>query len=159
MAGDLEVVMRNEDRTMWTTEMDELLKQWLAEGVGSYSAVAGELNQRYGLSLTRSAVGGRAWRLGIKTKPPQPRPVVRRFRQAPEPKPETPDPVMSPVLVPEQEPEPQFTGSVSFMQLRRRHCRYPVGEMRYCGKERAGNASYCDEHAKLCNYPSRERVR
>lgn len=42
--------------------------------------------------------------------------------------------------------------TVSFEELERHSCRFPYGDspFQFCGAQRAGDSSYCPEHAELC---------
>lgn len=51
--------------TVWTDEMIAELKS-IADEKKSGSDIADHMNKKFGLSLTRSAICGKAWRLGVR---------------------------------------------------------------------------------------------
>ena len=51
--------------------------------------------------------------------------------------------------------QPYICGEpVAIMDLRARHCRYPINDGKpymFCGEDNNGNESYCDYHHKMCH--------
>lgn len=122
----------------WTDERTELFRGMYDAGA-SYGVIGRKL------SLTRSAVAGKVFRMKLPTRAlvkgrpalDQPRVVVRRRLLRP-----TPAPVVVP-RVPGRE--------CDIWQLDRTRCRFPVGEPRtpefhFCGQTPQARSPYCAEH-------------
>jgi GcrA cell cycle regulator len=138
----------------WTDDRVAALRQMHADG-WTFSQIGRELG------TTRNAVIGRAWRLHLRarltpeilelrrqraklrrTKPYQPRELVREDRPKRIPKPEHCDlPVTQP------------SDPVSLIDLKFHHCRWPcVGwgiNVVFCGDHRTGEGPYCGRHAEV----------
>jgi GcrA cell cycle regulator len=129
----------------WTAERVTMLKK-LCDGRLSASQIAWEL----GGDLTRSAVCGKANRLGLTIngghaggwnagtrvkkvhlkKPPS---IREQFEAA-------------------DLPPEDATEAIDFMALGPNSCRWPIGNpptLKFCGKERIGDLPYCPGHCRM----------
>lgn len=142
---------------MWTEDNLRLLREMCEQGKSF-----GEISRTLG--TTRSAVIGKAFRLGIKkailprskdTPRPPPKakpskitlPVQFARPRPPEPKsPEPPRPEPPPEVI---EPEVMPEQGVSIIELDNETCRWPIEDFRYCGVREANLAQkrpYCEKH-------------
>jgi hypothetical protein len=127
-------------KTFWTTENTAKLRQACDDGK-SAKEIAEEV---FAGAVTRDAVIGKRWRLGIKDdaltrakkcaralrKQRKPRSAVRSKEDKPEP--------------PAGPPSPTF--NCSFIELTSKRCHNPIGqpsELRYCGAP-VEQGSFCD---------------
>lgn len=102
----------------------------------SMSQIASEL----GNGITRNAVCGKLYRLGIQCRPPLP---SRRLAAKPLKL------VPPPPVAPEPPAEPVKNGAQQW-----HHCRWPIGdpatpEFRFCGAKRKFPQPYCEKHIKM----------
>ena len=154
----------------WTEEKVELLKQLWAEGVSG-----GLIAQKLG-GITRDAVIGKAWRMGLQSRkpstwksrhanvtrnPPKPKnkrivrwgPIGHRILDI-----ENIEPLASkldPAAVPAEQRK-------TFMELADCDCRFPYGEpgnadFFFCGAQTFG-LSYCPAHMRVAYEPPRARI-
>jgi GcrA cell cycle regulator len=126
---------------MWTDEKNNMLRSMWADGF-SGSQIAAEL----GAPLTRSAVIGKAHRLGLAARVE--RKLVLLIR---EPKCK-PQPRLNAVI----EKKQHHAEPITLMELIDCSCRWPVNEdvrnMLYCGKPGASLSAgrpYCEHHARM----------
>lgn len=133
--------------------------RWTVDGVTA-RVIAEELG------TTRNAILGKAHRQGWKKSPgtlqfdvdqrlksrerKPPRPPTR-VRAVPAAAPVIPPPAPPPAPV---APEQPSAHPVTLMQLKARHCRWPLGdprkpEFRFCGDARIAASPYCEHHRKL----------
>lgn len=148
--------------TGWTTERLDALPGLLQ---GRLSAR--QVSVALGGGLSRSAVIGKARRLGLslmprKTAVPRQRSRPFFFRK-PGATPATPAPPKAPVL-PAAPPPPVDPLMVTLEQLEPRHCRFPIGDPQedgfgFCGHPRFGDRVYCAYHCRLAYQPIQRRVR
>lgn len=146
--------------------MDEALKGGMLRGI-SFASIAGDINRKFGILITRNAAIGRASRLGFgaKRKPTRwstadDRPTFRKQKVKRERKPSPlrvlfGKPISTVPLEPMALPPPVVTdvGRVAFDDLDHNHCRYPVGDgpgVRFCGDSKFPGLSYCEHHARRC---------
>lgn len=144
----------------WTKEADAIITQmW---GTASTSAIADRINREFRVSVSRSAVGGRAKRINLplllrKAKSKQKSTIDRRH-----------NPVnfhtmrAGPSLEAAPIPEPRATDAppelrISLMDPRfdRDNCRYFLGNVGesgagFCPEKHLEGHSYCPEHARRC---------
>lgn len=161
---------------MWGEEMVKMLRDLWPEGK-SCSEIAKILNGRFHLSLTRSAIIGKAHRLGLARRGasiPRGRPAntnkVRLFRTPVQKAAAVaaartkPAPALPVVLVP-LEPMVQPDGSVcTVLTLSKAVCSWPIGDTRdadfaFCGRARADGGPYCDHHHQRSIQTPEKRVR
>lgn len=162
-------------RPIWETRPESIddLRSF-AQGGLSGSLIADELNKKYGSQLSRRAVCGKAWRLGIvigggvedKGKSARlglavPRKkVVKKINLA----------LARPVSVAEKE-DPvaiPIARRVALMDLTLRTCRWPIGDPRepgfgFCGDPSADLCAdparpYCAAHAAIAFVPSSRKI-
>ncbi len=143
--------------SQWTEAQDVELKRLGAERM-SYRNIAPALNAMFDTCYTRSAVIGRAHRIGMcKTAAPNTR--VRPPR-----KPRAPRPIVVKVNIITPAPyalrcvevEPR---NLSFLEIQPGECLYPQGEgseIRFCGHPVFGKTSYCHPHIALTTGYRRE---
>ena len=161
----------NSKRSVWTEPRVELLKKLHREGL-SFGLIA----KRIGGGFTRSAVIGKAHRLGFAATQERSRRAPRRGKnnnpsgwrgRAHTPKPK-PQPRTLYGIGPDPIPPPQANdiAQVSFVDLDERHCRFvtlpePVGpfQKQFCGEQRIPGSSYCEAHAHRCGEGSRIQQR
>jgi GcrA cell cycle regulator len=132
----------------------------------SYSGIAAALNAIFQTSYSRSAVIGRAKRMGLAIARPDcrsaPSAQARPFSLnhpgeygASRPRLRVPIPEADPVELRRAEIDPRH---LSLVDLQAGDCRYPYGGDRdgeaitFCGHPRLGQASYCAAHCELTRY-------
>lgn len=142
----------------WSDERIARLKELAAEG-WSTGQIAKEMN------ATRSAVSGKAMRLGVKFKGAganqyrdhagRRRPVVLTNPNGPaasRPRPKPPA------------PPPEHAAVHDVVDLKFHHCRWPIGDpaeegFGFCGAPRDENSVYCPGHKAKGTVPTKSRVR
>jgi hypothetical protein len=151
----------------WSKAQDDYLRKHYGKGNLSASAIGLVLRK------TRSAIIGRAHRLGLQAVPQTPEQAKklterrlakhrdherakRRFL------------AQQRALCRQDHPQPAVTelpnGSVSILEVREHHCRAIIGEASvaialFCGKLKVPGSSYCAEHhAQFVTPPPRQRV-
>lgn len=134
----------------WTYERKTKLKELWEKG-----ASAAEIACILG-GVTRNAVLGAIHRMGFQkpksarktsAKSQIPRIILRRSANPPKYYRQPAVKVApTPAIIP---PEPLTGNEVSFAQLKRHHCRYPVNDDQYCGQTKVDNKSYCSYHANV----------
>jgi GcrA cell cycle regulator len=142
----------------WTAEDDKKLKQLRAEG-HSFGSIANSMER------SRNSCISRAHRIGVPVPPLVKRALPDRWgnNRAPH---------IPKQAKPQRKPVPKTNGHanghtvtvvtlknnppkmLSIMELKPRHCRWPIGDprdekFRYCGAHKERGA-YCHEHAALC---------
>jgi GcrA cell cycle regulator len=149
--------------TIWTPEHCEALRAYLTNGL-SYSEAARTINASFKTAYSRSAVIGRAKRMGLASSDrpkhatsPMQRPQAGRQKREREPR-KTAEPVR-PVVEPTQPVKLRCVGVsprlVSLAQLEPGDCRYPYGgdhegeAITFCGHPRSDGSSYCAPHFQL----------
>lgn len=159
--------------TVWSEELTaRLVELYNSQPAIAFSAIAKILNAEFGISLTRSAVIGRANRLKLKgnayrTPPGGGRARERVGRNPPvlRIKSIAPDPIPKLRCV---EVEPLH---ITLLDLEPPHCRYPYGgdngvPVTFCGNPRLPSysgktryaSSYCGPHFAICCRPETARV-
>jgi len=135
----------------WSVEKQEQLRE-LAKDQSLSNGHIADL-----LGMTRNAVAGKLYRWKIfrsrpvdPNKPKKPRKPKNFFAELGVCK--TPGLPVDPTLLPPTEPAREY--AVSLMDLRHKHCRYPVEDNMFCGSKRVRGA-YCDYHAERCYQPPR----
>lgn len=142
----------------WTDEADALLKSmW---GVASHQVIAGAIKTECGVDLSRSAVGGRAYRIGLPKfcvpnppKPDKPKAVRRgpvnfnTMRSGPS--------LEAMPLPKEQVTDAPPEKRVKLIDLKYDGCRFYLGNV---GEPGAGfcpetGYPYCPEHTRRCSQP------
>jgi len=153
------------DPTNWSPEHSDALREYIAKGT-SYGEIAKAINRRFSTGYSRSAVIGRAKRMGLaepdRLKPPPgstpvpsatPRVNLARESHFPESsrwfpisEPERPVKLRCVALVPRH---------LSLTELERGDCRYPYGgdedgqAITFCGHPKRLGSSYCSPHFHL----------
>jgi GcrA cell cycle regulator len=154
--------------TDWAREHSDALREYFGRGM-SFSEIAGAINARFNTAYSRSAVLGRAKRIGLagpqrsgdrrrpRRKPRRSGPRERHERHAtlftlP---PEVVEPV-KPIKLRCVEILPR---QVSLLDLEAGDCRYPYGgdaegeAITFCGHPRQSDSSYCTAHFDLTRGP------
>ncbi|WP_441237554.1 GcrA family cell cycle regulator [Bradyrhizobium sp. 930_D9_N1_4] len=149
----------------WPSEHSDALRDYFLKGL-SYAEIGWEINARFGTTYTRSAVVGRAKRLGLiaparMTSPsivpplpgegwqPSPRRMTLPYLNAP------PQSAMKPVARVELRCVGVQPRLIQLVELAGQDCRYPYGgdkdgeEVTFCGHPRQPGSSYCTPHARL----------
>ncbi len=145
----------------WTDAMVARLKVLHSEDQ-PFSEIALKMSKDFRVSMSRNAAIGKASRLGLVARKPQPNSVVspRRPRRA---RPMSYSVPRRKSLLDQAEqltageavrlPPDQSPCAVSFMQLERHHCRWPIdgagGMMMYCGADTLEGGSYCPRHHRI----------
>mgnify|MGYP007083429882 FL=1 len=154
-------------QTIWTADIVSDLRKMHAEG-HSASEAARMLSKRYGLEITRNAVMGKLFRMGLSApdnprqgrKPPPPRSKIFQFGAPISTTPLKPVPfkeIERPAIAPPHEQK-------EFMELddRFKVCRYPHGlkAYSYCARPTVPGTSYCEDHLRACYTvpPAKARV-
>lgn len=140
----------------WTEAKDAELKSRVETGA-SFAEIAAEMG------ITRSAVGGRAARLGLRSlNPPaprkgQPKPRVERPKLARKPTPRRT--ILSEFRCVEIDPL-----HITLFELEKDVCRAPYGDeapYTFCGRPTPEGLSYCVPHAalffKVSDWPARRQ--
>jgi GcrA cell cycle regulator len=148
----------------WPSEHSDALRDYLLKGM-SYAEIGRQINARFGAAYTRSAVAGRAKRLGLIASAPVTSPsivpslpsgacLVSPHRSAPNfnlPPKSALKPV-PPVKLRCVGVQPRL---ISLVELAPGDCRYPYGgdkdgeEITFCGHPCQPGSSYCAPHARL----------
>jgi GcrA cell cycle regulator len=155
----------------WDDERDAALRWGLSERM-TFTEIAAFLNKRFGTAFTRSAIGGRAWRLGIKSLNPakvrrgtkQERTAARERASQARRKP-TDAPIRQRVAHMPQFHRDNLSGlrcaeidplNIALVDLAPHHCRWPVGgwpdaaPVTFCGQVKCSeHESYCHAHWQL----------
>lgn len=159
--------------TKWTEAQTEGLKTLHGEKV-SYGAIALEMNRRFGMSLSKSAIAGKFKRLGLRRKPevcPEQAAANKKARSAAYKRRRRQmaiGPQVQAINRKPQERQPIFecadAGVVplrtGMAQIGFGHCRYPYDatptersqdglSTRYCGHQVLGIGSWCPAHLRL----------
>lgn len=128
----------------WTDDHIATLRAlWAAD------LTAGEISRQLG-DMSRNAVIGKARRLNLEARCRRWIPVNGKVR--------LPRIFAPPIFVAPPKPaEP-----VTFDQLRRHHCRFPLWNeptdaKLYCGGDKLEGSSYCQHHHRIAYQPARER--
>lgn len=165
--------------SFWTAERVDALVRMHGDGLS-----ASAMSREFGGAVTRHAVLGKLWRMGLSD--PKPRDaaatlahkrqreraayLARKAEAAPKPAPDLPVPAPTPE--PDPLPPPQRTAvrceGVSLLQLGPDDCRWPLGPAMaraewFCGQEqqrRFAGLPYCLTHAEAARgvQPPRMRV-
>ncbi|MBP0113371.1 MULTISPECIES: GcrA family cell cycle regulator [Bradyrhizobium] len=146
----------------WPSEHSDALRDYFLKGM-SYAEIGRQINARFGTAYTRSAVVGRAKRLGL---------VVPQWMTSPSIVPDEPS-LLSPRraalpnlnLPPKSAMKPAARVKlrcvgvqprlIQLVELEPTDCRYPYGgdkdgeEITFCGHPRQPSSSYCTPHARL----------
>jgi GcrA cell cycle regulator len=136
---------------MWSQEEDELLTRMIEDGY-AFSAIAPKVGK------SRNACIGRAARLGLQQPEKAHGRTVTRSRASPAPQRKT-----SPVACKRswqpiaRRPEPDLTirsNPVTLIELKDRHCRWPIGDPRepdfcFCGDAAGIGEAYCAGHMAM----------
>lgn len=138
----------------WPVEREEWLKTQVAAEY-SASIIANMYEKKFGQRMTRSAVLGKTFRMGLRPKkyPNTSRRLITdskaRFLNghAWKPRPKRAVKVDRPPLW------------VPLLDLRLKQCRYPQGDgpFVFCGLPPKLGSPYCDAHHRICHSPPRER--
>lgn len=155
----------------WTPAHCAALRDYAAKGL-AYSEIADAINLKFGTNYSRSAVLGRARRMGLSgTSPPgaaptRPVPAVSAMSATlPRAGQRTPRLVRIPDFARETAPlrcaevDPRRVGLID---LGRGDCRYPYGgdaegePITFCGHPRRKGSSYCTSHFHLTRNPDIE---
>ena len=140
----------------WTPERVEMLTTLAAEGHSG-----GVIAEKLGCGLTRSAVIGKASRLGVSLhgrRPSKPKlcKKPKEPERAPEPIKLAPFPPSAPVPASVATLRAgAYSGEVAHavINLESHHCKYPIGEtnlpgFHFCGAHRQASGPYCPTHTK-----------
>jgi GcrA cell cycle regulator len=145
----------------WT---DDLINEMRILRAAGYNAR--EIAILLGCGLTRNAVIGKAWRLGLnwgrseRSSPSEREPaVVTTPRTTP---PRTPGPLPNkppapPPPAPQAPPQPQagpLMRRLHLLELQEHHCKWPIGDPRYadfrfCGNDKGADGPYCARHTGM----------
>jgi hypothetical protein len=135
--------IRNQWAVKWTPDQEMALKRHIADHM-TFAEAADAINAEFGTAHTRSAVTGKAMRIGLKSlNAPKVRPRRHKPAAARKPKSEP-----SPTLAPAAEPIrcELVPLNVPLIELEAGMCRYPFGDSDFvfCGLTAEG--SYCPDH-------------
>lgn len=137
----------------WPDEAVNTFRGLWAAGL-SASTCAGELWTRHRFAVSRSAVLGKAHRLGLPKRRTEPPPKRRRLAGSS---------VISDDgrkrgpngFIRRDQPPDQSEFACTLMELRECSCRWPMGhpgtpEFRFCGTDKGGNLGpYCGRHTRI----------
>ena len=153
----------------WSSEHSDALREYFIKGL-SYAEIGREINARFGTAYTRSAVIGRAKRLGLAMPKRLTSPSIvpslpgesslLSSRRAAVPGLNLPP---SSALKPAKPVKLRCVGVrprlITLIELARGDCRYPYGgdkegeEITFCGHPRQPGSHYCAPHARLTRGP------
>jgi GcrA cell cycle regulator len=128
----------------WTDSLVERLIALHREGRLSF----GQIAKKFG--LTRNAVIGKANRMGLSERSEANHsfygaPRTRKCRKAPSVKPLT-------LAARSAPPTPEL--HVNFFDLEKHHCRYPLTDGTYCGRQvQRDRTAFCPHHELICYRP------
>ncbi len=136
-------LVRRDLRRMWRSGM-------------SARQIAEALNERHGLTLTRNAVIGKLWRMGLRHEARQDTQRRRRRRAVPTTRRQRHQPAPRPAPAPERKqsapaPVPTRRGVTDIMRLKPGMCRWVDGDRSawvWCGAPTDGG-SWCEEHRAI----------
>lgn len=149
----------------WPSEHSDALRDYFCKGM-SYAEIGRQINARFGTAYTRSAVVGRAKRLGLVTQVRMTSPSIVPVLPARAclilpPRPAAPNLNLPPksALKPAAPVKLRCVGVqprlIPLAELARADCRYPYGgdkegeEITFCGHPRQPGSSYCAPHGRL----------
>lgn len=147
----------------WSPELVNMLRDLRERQNKTFTQCAAEINDKFGVRITRNAAIGAASRTGIKgskdhnphtqkdrlTRKSARRKAMRAAQRV----------VLEAVFVERREstdlPPDQSPCAVALMQLTASACRWPLGEpgpeMLYCGAVPNSGSSYCDRHHQMAH--------
>ncbi|MGY8706399.1 GcrA family cell cycle regulator [Bradyrhizobium sp. 18BD] len=149
----------------WPSEHSDALRDYFLKGI-SYAEIGRRINARFGTAYTRSAVAGRAKRLGLVTPtwmtspsiapslpseagPLPPRRMALPYLNVPPPS------AMKPVARVKLRCVGVQPRLIQLIELGKADCRYPYGgdkegeDITFCGHPCQPGSSYCAAHARL----------
>ena len=138
----------------WNDLRDAALRHCIVIKKMTFLETAAVLNEQFGKSYTRSAIGGRAWRLRLcspnaaapRVGVPQVRTEARVAASEAQRRPIR-RVIQMPIPIRCDDPEAL---NVPLVELRDSHCRWPVSGERahtlFCGRLRLEASSYCPRH-------------
>jgi GcrA cell cycle regulator len=154
--------------TDWTREHSDALREYFGHGM-SFSQIAQAINARFNTAYSRSAVLGRAARIGLagagradeRTKSPSEagQPGVHKQRERCAAVFMRPRPVFEPVKPFKLRCVEIVPRHVSLLDLQPDDCRYPYGGdeegevITFCAHPRQPDSSYCTAHFDLTRGP------
>lgn len=147
----------------WTDERVATVRKLWADGLS-----ASQIAMRLG-GVTRSAVIGKVWRLGLQGRAPTSRLQSAKRPKSKKQKRPTPFDAMKAALAAafaaapiEPPPMPDKSAPAdqrrSLLELEPHHCRWPIGDVRepdfhFCGAQKVAGLSYCLAHARKAYQP------
>jgi GcrA cell cycle regulator len=142
---------------LWTEEITAALRQCMASKM-TFEKAADALNARFGKAYSRSAIGGRCWRIKLKSLNPAAAPAGKPQERTPARVAASEArriPIHRRVIqmsAPIRCDDPEAL-NVPMVELRDSHCRWPVSGERahtlFCGRLRLEASSYCPRHHDL----------
>lgn len=148
----------------WPSEHSDALRDYFRKGM-SYAEIGRQINARFGTAYTRSAVVGRANRLGLGVQVRMTSPLIVPYLPSGAclilPRPVLPNLNLPPksALKPAAPVKLRCVGVqprlIPLAELGRGDCRYPYGgdrdgeEITFCGHPRQPGSSYCMPHGRL----------
>lgn len=157
----------------WASEHSDALRRYFAMGL-SFSQIARRINGTFETSYTRSAVLGRARRMGLAAAPRVPSPPLAPSLPGGQgsPPPTSLRPWTQPPKSAFRPAEPVKLRCVgirprliSLLELGTGDCRYPYGgdkegeEITFCGHPQQAGSSYCTPHFRLSRRPDEAPTR
>ncbi len=154
-----------QQKTQWSQQMTDELRRLRDEGL-TFALITMRLNEKFGTYLSRSAVVGKANRMGL-SKPAsiQRKKPVRRAKPRTTQKPRPAKPQVKKTAqarrsrkkaTPKNLSEPSPDCAVAFAKTEHHHCRWPVGgtvgpDMLVCGARRdpESNLAFCPYHVRM----------
>lgn len=138
-------------RFEWTKEANDLLTQLWSDGLS-----AGLIGAKFG--LTRSAILGRVFRMGLtkrRDSPTPTRPRVPKWRKRPTYSPR--QAWLAPVDFIGPMPSSDWCANpVDLVDIKTNQCRWVVGEpkdFKFCGDSTMDGCSYCERHRRVVYKP------
>jgi GcrA cell cycle regulator len=134
----------------WTGDLINEMRTLRAAGYN-----AREIAILLGHNLTRNAVIGKAWRLGLnwgRSERSERKPAVASTPRPTPPRP--PKPPAPPPSPPQPRPQPQaapLMRRLHLVELEPHHCRWPIGDPHqpgffFCANDKDGSSPYCPRH-------------
>lgn len=145
---------------IWTEPATERFVELTNDHSLYYSQIAATLSKEFHTTFSKNACIGKAKRLGLPERDTAIPGRPKKKREWPKKK-NAPLAMYSraqrikalkdgrpPRRYPTRKPRPP-AGGVHLLDLKHHHCRYIVGDLRFCGEQKIDDSSYCEAHHRL----------
>ena len=146
--------MANQLSGMWDKALEEKACQMWNDGGLTASQIANALTAETGRTYTKNSIIGKMHRMQAAGRAESRKSPIKRAEPRPRADRRIPIPAPRRAIVCD---DSLPLGSVTILQLRRHHCRFPLGDprddMRYCGAQAMDERPYCQKHHEICYRP------